>query len=305
MKSSNNCKYILLRHKLLSVLKQHTSELGVKVYQYVLANENKHYLSLSLISGNVSYARKPIYILCEDRRVSVTLGRYIRAYIDDTVPDAILEDYCNSIMMNFIECDESKFELVSGDDIVKAYSSGFAHYSCMSGEENKRLVKLYSINDNVRLLKYTGSQKARALVWHTTCNNYFLDRIYPNNAIAIQLMRNYAKKNNWLYRPHNNIPDHIIDELDLSIKIKGCSTWPYMDTFRYATSIDKEMILQTRPARYLFNCDSGHFEDAEEDDYEDEYYENEDCEDEYYEEDPCDDCGYFCCTCYDECEDEE
>lgn len=285
MQKTHNKNYILYRHKLLKILSAVNTDLGSKVYNFIRDNNKKHYVSLSVEDNKkITYASKPEHITSDTRRVCTSLGKYIRSFIDKTCVQSELDEYVDIVMSILLDIKDDDFKFLSGKDIVEAYKKNFAYKSCMSGTDE--YVKIYSLNDNVRMLILDKNDiKGRALVWHTTCGKYVMDRVYPSNPVILNLFLAYASRNNFITRPHNSLPDSLIKTLDYSVKLyNNSNVWPYLDTFCWADSVNPNgyTTFMTKGGRYLFNVDDGSYEDCE-DEYDE--YDDDCCDEDYCEDD--------------------
>jgi hypothetical protein len=147
------------------------------------------------------------------------------------------------------------FELVNGNDIAYWYlgdryivGNGSLQGSCMRYEECQEYFGIYTQNkDKVSLLilkDYENEDKiaGRAIVWKLDDGNTFMDRIYYTKEEEVELFKNYARENGWLYKSKQNMqPNEDIEikegsyyekELKITLDI-DFDYFPYMDTMRY------------------------------------------------------------------------
>ena len=153
-----------------------------------------------------------------------------------------------------------KFELVNGEDIIYWYNqtnyvngNGELNSSCMRYEFCGLYINFYALNpQSVSLLimrdkDETGKIIGRALVWNLSLpsGRVFMDRIYTKNQSDVELFKNYAKENGWLYKRSQNMSENefIIDSTTdkkerMTLKVDNINNlgdyeFPYMDTFKY------------------------------------------------------------------------
>lgn len=156
--------------------------------------------------------------------------------------------------------DTSKlFEIVSGDDIIYWYNQknyisrqGGSLRSCMSYSRCNEYLEFYTKNkDKVKLLilkdvENTDKIKARALLWNldSPSNRIFMDRIYFIDDYDVEVFKNYAHENEWIYKSFqdsNNEQDYIDSKNNIELETlvinnvndTGRGHYPYMDTFKY------------------------------------------------------------------------
>lgn len=153
-----------------------------------------------------------------------------------------------------------RFHIVNGQDIVYWYN--FKNYtrfvredtplgkSCLRYEESGKFLEMYVKNpEKVSMLILKDDQdklRGRALIWNLDVpeNRVYMDRIYTVNDFDIELFKDFARKNGWLYKERqtfgwNNI---IIDsrdnnlytpnslKLEVVLKDKKLKYYPYLDT---------------------------------------------------------------------------
>lgn len=152
----------------------------------------------------------------------------------------------------------TKFELVKGDDIIywynyKRYSKGTGTMgnSCMRYNECGEYLSFYSKNpENVSLLILKDEVDntkiiGRAIVWklYQPSDRIFMDRIYTEEDSNVEVFKEYAKSNGWLYKNRQNMDesefifDPITNEksfIDLVVNdMTDTNNYPYMDTLKY------------------------------------------------------------------------
>jgi len=141
-------------------------------------------------------------------------------------------------------------EEIDGGSILDAYHQAIGGHSCMT-DACYMFTKLYADNPD-RVSMVTGmckatAQTARALVWRCDNGDEVLDRIYPNSGWHIGVMEKWARARGLFVRPHHGPPNSNIVFKDavkrmVTVCVKRIDpssnyTFPYVDTFRYATDI--------------------------------------------------------------------
>ena len=147
------------------------------------------------------------------------------------------------------------FKIVSGDDIAYWYSemryvsgNGTLQNSCMRYSSCEDYFSVYTENkDKVSLLilksednedKITG----RALIWKLDSGETFMDRIYYTKEEEVELFKEYARKNGWIFKVRQNMDFwgdvEFTDGKQNSMIIKvtlntNFDKFPYMDTMRF------------------------------------------------------------------------
>lgn len=215
-------------------------------------------------------------LVWNEKRSEIKIGKLIKMLFKNQFPINIPKDQVRPLTLNDIESFvnmfkaesekgeiEHKFELVSGDDIHYWYSqdnySEYAHEdttlgrSCLRYNESSIFLKMYSMNPHIfRLLILKddfGRLKGRAIVWnlHKPENRVFMDRVYSVNDYDVELFKNYAREQKWLYKEIQTYGwnNRIVDTLDnktyefrdmlLSVKLdkfrgKDYEHFPYLDT---------------------------------------------------------------------------
>ena len=202
-------------------------------------------------------------------RSILKLGKLVKKLFEDRYPDngkpgRDIESFVNAYKSVFDKDDiMDLFELVDGEDIPKWYDEnkyaeegrGSELYnSCMNGcydylnfyAINKDHVKILILYENDKRKKIVG----RALIWYLDEpeNRVFMDRIYTIHEYQIDLFKEYAKKNGWLYKSRQSYGNEpIVDTktsesnyMYLTVKdIKLNKEYPYLDTLRYLNQDEK------------------------------------------------------------------
>lgn len=197
----------------------------------------------------------------------IKMGRLIRRILknsnilglgdDDLFNDKDIEKFVNVLKTEFKKKADAfdNFELVSGDDIKEYYlESNYAEFkgtlgaSCMRYTNCNKYMGFYSINsDVVKLLIYKDPNGegilGRSLVWSardtdSNDNVTFMDMIYTVNDSDVNLFKEYALRNNWIYKDSNDSSDEIKFKgeskiLEVYIKQGRYKYYPYLDTLSY------------------------------------------------------------------------
>ena len=235
-----------------------------------------------------------------------SLGRIINKLFPDTYdPNKDIEPFVNQFKSLR---DKSKFEIVKGNDIIYWYNDrnyaghgqGPLNSSCMKYEECSDYIEFYAQNqDKVSLLilkddKDDTKIRGRALLWKLSepSDRIFMDRIYYTTEHIIELFKDYAIENDWLYKKNQNMEENelIIDHKNntyyTEIVVKdiddpGYGHYPYMDTLKYFNGEDLsnegKKLKDTGYMEVLTDTDGGTMNNpnGEDDDYDDYFDYNE------------------------------
>lgn len=195
-------------------------------------------------------------------RSAIKIGSFIKKLFGDKFKDAGDEgnDITSFVNMfaskrSFIEKGYGDFKLVKGKDIIYWYNQdnysegGPLNSSCMRYEHCSNYINFYAKNKNISLLILKDPLNddkiiGRAIVWklHEPEDRYFMDRIYYTSDKYIEIFKNYASEQGWLYKKSQNMDEYteIVDSVDGSSKkrtlVAECvssSTYPYMDTMKF------------------------------------------------------------------------
>jgi len=232
------------RKTLLSACQKHLPKNVYRQLAKGIGNAQQVGIS-SEVEYKIAYAAKPKQWYNQQSRCRTTLQRYLTRQIlpksnDNRYPKMTHDDIeksCRKIMVDCFGAIEDKFEIVTGSAITAAYCDGFGGSSCMTGSESK-FVEIYANNpDKVALVKYYGDIDARALLWSTDTGQRVLDRIYPNDGLHIDIIRQWATDRGYSYRASTSLPDEsyitLSDEklYNVTLKMAENEYMPYMDTF--------------------------------------------------------------------------
>lgn len=240
-------------------------------------NDNISYIInnkfFELTDNNPENWREKVWV---EKRTNLKIGKFIKMIYEDQFPVNQPKDVPApkprvdiESFVNMFKAEREKnvnytrFEVVNGDDIRKWYKqdnySRFANSetplgkSCMRYAESSKFLKMYSTNKNIfsmLILKDdAGKLKGRALVWNLELpkGRIFMDRIYTVNDYDIEIFKQYAKDNGWLYRVEqrfgwfNKIADptngviYESKDLLLQVTLTKCPEidyefYPYLDT---------------------------------------------------------------------------
>ena len=198
-----------------------------------------HYVSVSQDDLSlISYARKTSERLDTKRRVKVALGRYVRRNLKvgpDKISDKELADIAGKVK-SLVAGDEY-FTVVSGDQLIEAYETGFGGSSCMTGDRASKYLCMYEDNpDKVSLVKYYDPEKCiagRAILWTTDSGVKVLDRIYPSDSGAqVDAMEEWARRRGIITRKTRGFGEGTLsDNKTYSITLPEPGAYPYLDTF--------------------------------------------------------------------------
>ena len=210
------------------------------------------------------------------QRTSISIGKLVRKLFpgkfetppkkdkDDVVRNYI-EEFTNLViaqrekLKNVFE----RFKVVRGQDIVKYYlednydyTEGTSHLgaSCMKYSKCAEFTEFYAVHD-VEMVVLMSEKKedkiiGRAILWKIAeinddeVDRKFMDRIYTVKDSYIDVFKEYAKTNGWLYKYKQNMDE---DEYIVDSKTGAKDNWilkthsnfdevdyyPYMDTMKF------------------------------------------------------------------------
>ena len=231
---------------------------------YCLVIFNNFFKSVVNLEGLIV---KPAYgsDIWTKSRQNIKIGRIIKTLLNKYDPSqeftkSEIEDFVNKYKSQFsIENDSMKrFDLVSGTDIAKWYSSsnyygsrysqrGTLGKSCMASVSSTYF-DIYVKNPDVCKLLILKSKDddlivGRAIVWKLNSPDItFMDRIYTIEESDVNLFRKYAIENGWEYKLKNDSSEHSLDlvsskgintYVELNVKInksQNYRNYPYLDT---------------------------------------------------------------------------
>jgi hypothetical protein len=237
-----------------------------------LKDEGNYISSVPGENDMISFLPKSKYEKVEDPwkegRVKIKIGRFIKKFFSEfsisnwNINDVEIERFVN-FYKSFFSNDNSKLEVVTGDDISKYYLEdnyytlnglcyGTLWNSCMRQRERNVFMKLYDKNPNIKMLVLfsdEGKVKARALLWEsgvieesTGIEWKIMDRIYTFYDHDIDTLKNWAKENGYIYKWRQDAKSELFFSIDgkkkilrlkLDLDCNGLDYYPYLDTFKF------------------------------------------------------------------------
>ena len=247
--------------------------------------------------GRVSYARAPEDKDNDNRRVMVTLNKFLRRQCGDlsdelnngVVSESQVETVCDifrRIVVNLTTNPDEFFKVIPAEEIPALLASikepaGVEMGSCMTGDPDLAdAYRIFQKAEGVKLeclLFNDGSGKnphgrARAFLWTFPPSvvrpegTVLMDRIYNNSGYHLQHFREYAEARGIWQRQDNSLPD---DEVafkrgglrnsNFTFKLPFPDCMPYMDSFSWATETGRgvSMQLHRNDADLIFQSTSG------------------------------------------------
>lgn len=201
-------------------------------------------------------------------RNKMKIGRLVRSILNDIgaeFSDRDIEQFVNEYKAKIDNLNniEQYFEIVDGEEIKHWYSvdnyyaeEGSLGGSCMRYDECQDYLDIYVNNKNVNLLILKSPNDSdkiigRALIWTLTDGSTFMDRVYVYKEFYSNIFKEYASKNNWLYKKSDNSsedcdvikPDGSIYSDELEVKVKGYDyeKYPYADTLKFYYLYDNKI----------------------------------------------------------------
>jgi len=190
----------------------------------------------------------------------IGVGRFVRRILDkagEKVSDKDIEEFVNKYksLIQIRKEAFSRFKIVSGEEIRGFYSSdnyenmdGTLGNSCMRYEKCQKFLDIYVGNsEQVKMVvlmnrKDGTSITGRALLWTDNLGRKIMDRIYTNNSADETLFKEYAIKNEFLYKERQDsnedtkllLNGKVVDEQKVIIELPSFdyNYYPYMDTFK-------------------------------------------------------------------------
>lgn len=201
-------------------------------------------------------------------RTTIKIGRFVNKMYPDTFHNTEIEKFVNEIKSKrkILESKgEDRIKVVEGEDIKKYYLS--SNYdskafggsplgsSCMNKFSCQEYIDFYVKNPDVKLVLLMSDNQidkisGRALLWDLDeiddqkVERKFMDRIYYIEESDIGLFKDYATKNNWLYKENQNMKNYtsIYDpeknesghyRMKTTRNFVKSEYYPYMDTMKY------------------------------------------------------------------------
>ncbi len=193
---------------------------------------------------------------------SIKVGRFFKMLLTeisekkplDKEIEEIVNLYKGWIDSHFKKIQEVKGELIRTYYYRDSYAKemGTLGSSCMKYETCQEYLDLYVEEEKISLLvilNEDGKIAARALLWILDDGIKFLDRIYTIDASDETIFKQYAIKNNWLYKDKqsytnvdNIYKNHTKHDKDLTFTCKKIySYYPYMDTLKFLDTKQKTL----------------------------------------------------------------
>lgn len=212
--------------------------------KYDMDPENGDYDSFDdWLDFNWGVNNSPVW---SEQRSEISIGRFVKRIVLSSkifIEDNKIEKFVNAYK-SFIDYEKSKkdrFQIVKGDDIKKyylvtSYSSekGQLGNSCMRYKSCQGYFSIYTENPdqvNLLILKDEGGEKivGRSLIWKTTDDKLFMDRIYTIDDSDVYTFINYCKSMNILSK--NETPWSTAVRMEVKLDKWIFEKYPYMDSF--------------------------------------------------------------------------
>jgi len=204
-------------------------------------------------------------------RSSIKIGKliskiYPNKYDASGKPGKDIESFTNLVKFEIKKKEDtfSRFKIVEGEDIKKYYnessyssnsSGSILGSSCMRYNKCHSYIDFYANNKGVKLVILMSENEedkiiGRALLWDIVkidgeeVDRKFMDRIYSIQNSDTLIFKEYAKRNNWLYKYEQNMysDEEIVDSttnersrmsLETVDSFEKNRFYPYMDTMKY------------------------------------------------------------------------
>lgn len=209
----------------------------------------------------------------KEKRAEMKIGKVIKQIFGDRYPvnnpkgqpmpkpPIDIESFVNLYKAEREKNENSeRFHIVSGQDIVFWYNyKNYTRFvredtplgkSCLRYEESGKFLEMYVKNpEKVSMLILKDDQdklRGRAIVWNLDVpeNRIYMDRIYTVNDFDVELFKDFARKNGWLYKERQTFGwDNIIVDsrnnnlytpsnlkLEVVLNDKKIKYYPYLDT---------------------------------------------------------------------------
>lgn len=215
-------------------------------------NVNVNYIDLTDKNDTISFLDNKRFdrvktgedVFNNNLRQEMRIGRFLQM-INPYTNKKSLDEKINAFKSTYngIISQDSKFEVVSGEEIVKWYNestyvqgNGSLNKSCMRHDNcEDKLYSMYAYNSKIVemliLVNKENKLEGRALIWTVHDPDIiYMDRIYTVYQENVNRFLEYAKNRG--YKNYNHGYDdqmRIFFERDLG----SSSENPYMDTFRY------------------------------------------------------------------------
>ena len=190
---------------------------------------------------------------------TTSIGRICRSILNDnkiSKTDKEMENFVNGFKAAYdkINTKEDSIRIVSGEDIRYWYleerycnitrkNKGSLGKSCMRYDEAQNYLDIYVKNPDVCKLVIQVDEEnklvSRALLWKTTDNSLYLDRVYYTNDSDSQLLSSWIKDK---FKDKNVVTfaDRGKFEVNL-VPISDYGQYPYMDSFVYFYEVEHKL----------------------------------------------------------------
>jgi len=199
-------------------------------------------------------------------RNNIKIGRLVRTLIKKETKDTEIEEFVNTYKSTYDVLGDAfnKFAIVEREDIIHWYNrenyvegGGTLNSSCMA-EVAKTYFNIYVKNPNVKMVILYDDEgkvkddvykskkiKGRAILWNCEIDGEqktFMDRIYTRFDSDFNLFKEFARKNDWWFKEHQDMePDQYITNgverkratIKVSLEKSKTGKLPYMDTLCY------------------------------------------------------------------------
>jgi hypothetical protein len=241
----------LVSNKLFNELKDKFNDSDEEIKKYFIKNYNKTlFKTIKTISSIGKMINK---IFPNEFKASGDKGNDIESFANEI-----------KTIRNLLSSNLNDFKIVEGDDINHWYyyrnydshapKGSVLGNSCMKHGYCADYLTFYAINP-VKLVilmsKEEGKILGRALLWNVYVDDdkelrQFLDRIYTVYESDIDLFKEFAKRNGWIYKKNQtmfeneimvdtkkNISKSFLLKTEIGFKRTEKNEYPYMDTFKY------------------------------------------------------------------------
>lgn len=238
-----------------------------KYFEYRNKKYNEDEIDIKSILINMDPDKDKYIDDWKTNRSQIKIGKFIVKVFKDMFDNKQIEDFVNNIKSERTLLGNvfDRIKVVEGEDIKKYYNEN--NYdersfngstlggSCMRYKSCQNYIEFYSKNSGVKLVILLSEEEedkimGRALLWDIATidgedvDRKFMDRIYTVYKSDEQIFKDYAVKNNWLYKKYQNMDNYeeIYDpeiqkyryyKLKTVDTFKTNDTYPFMDTMKY------------------------------------------------------------------------
>lgn len=268
-----------------TIIREFTSEEIQQIYNTSYSNSIFY---IKLDNGNNLFIRDSGISKASPkiRSNELKIGRFVKKILTASkinISDKEIEEFVNKYKSQIhIQNDIfSKIEIVSKDEIKYWYhfdrydtGAGTLNNSCMRYQKCQNFLDIYTNNPEVCQLVIlkndTGDKiKGRALLWKVKDENnedcgYFMDRVYCTTDSYIELFKQYAVKNGWMYKSIQDSNENttilknnsISDNQKFMVYVNdNYSKYPYMDTIKYFDT-SENLLSNDSSIRYDYELES-------------------------------------------------